>query len=107
MRPSFKKARILMILLIGGTSSYTPPAFSAEASFNIRVRLVRCVSEEERRTMCQTENMCCEYINSGDFAAYDNDPSIDEPIYVTLNTFAPPSESNIWMRSVSRKQTAP
>jgi hypothetical protein len=53
--------------MIAGILTYADRADAVDATLTIKVRLVKCISPLERRTMCSSENLCCEFIDG--FAA--------------------------------------
>jgi hypothetical protein len=75
----FRKGLILLsvtsvMVLYVGTSH------AAEARLNIKTRVVRCVTEAEKREMCEMENLCCPHMNISlsepDFETRSEKPSV-------------------------------
>lgn len=102
----FSLVFILCISFSGGFSLAVRKAYAADASLPIRVRLVRCVSADDRLSVCHSEGLCCGMADS----ARSDTPSLTVAHVLTVDMFtadsAPPGQ-NLWLRRVARRLEIP
>lgn len=67
----------LMITTFTATAP-SAPAFAVEADLKVKARIIRCVTPEERRNMCHTENMCCNLLDAEELASMAQAQSTDD-----------------------------
>lgn len=61
-------------------------AVAADATLFIKARLVRCITQAERHTMCDSENLCCDLINGS-----------QGPEATRVSYTLPPSSDAVWI----------
>ncbi|HEY8190893.1 MAG TPA: hypothetical protein VIG74_00610, partial [Alphaproteobacteria bacterium] len=93
-----RKAVLFSFIFAAMLMAQAGTARAVDATLNIKVRLVKCVSQQERRAMCSSENLCCQYVNgpiSGFFRVPDQQLS-------SLETPSVPSPNAIWISGPER-----
>lgn len=83
--------------MISGVLLPLRPAAAAEATLMIKVRLVRCITQNERKFMCDSENLCCEFIEG-----FDHEADVAERHANRLQ----PSDASIWISDAPPRQEA-
>ena len=76
---------ILIMTVILASVIPVVAASAAEAILPIKARIIRCVTYEERRQMCQEEHVCCHLLDTtiaAETAARiaDEQPRLDAPV---------------------------
>ena len=85
-------AAVVCALLMGILSWPLHLAAAAEATLMIKARLVRCVSQNERKFMCDSESLCCEFIDG-----FDEDAAEAERLTSRLI----PTTASIWISAAA------
>ncbi len=103
---AFGERALLLFLQLLATVALSAAAFwpaqAADTMLPIHVRLVRCVSQEERYMMCRSESLCCEFI---DGANLENAAAEEEQQLVVLQSYPQPLGKSelLWIKNVSQR----
>lgn len=93
---------ILFILLTAAPAT----AMAADAVLPIKARFFRCITQEERRSACDHEDICCQYLDDPQALA----ANAQDSTFVLLQLYPDPAPRNggaLWMRSLSQQALNP
>lgn len=88
-----RKAVLFGFIMTGALMAQAGTARAVDATLNIKVRLVKCISQQERRTMCSSEDLCCHYVD-GPVSGFSPAPGQQ---LGRLETPSVPSPDAIWI----------
>ena len=96
-------ARVAVILVFPALLASVSSAWAADDTLQIKVRLVRCVTPDERLYFCGDEGLCCDYLEPD---MISREPLSEGPQAgaTVLKTYPDPAPEKrfVWLRQLTR-----